>query len=567
MHIRYRVFGLSMFIATLGSLEAQAPPSAPANSTDAKKAKVEGTVVNGLSKEPVRRANVMLMPAGRPQAGFGPEGPAGTLNATTDQEGKFVLLDVDPGRYTLSAQKGGFVRANYGARGGRGVGRASADPRMGTQIELTAGQSFGGARIELLPQGIIAGRVLDDEGEPVQGLPIQLLRYRYLQGKRQLVPSGGAQSDDRGEFRITNLPPGQVILQITPRSWGATPPVPSASEARLAYVTTYYPNVTELSQASKIDVTAGAELTGFDIRLQKARVTRIRGKVTDASGQPPKNFSISLMPKDSVFPGPMFPQGGGKGDGSFELRNVQPGAYTLLVQSGEGRSPRFHHETINVGNENIDDLPVRLGEPLTLKGQIVVKEGQVDITTIRLQLSSESGRMWGGMGQQKTNEDGTFTLEGVSPGKYRILLYLGNQEGVYVESIRYGDHEALGKQIDVTAGGAPITVTVTAGAGRVAGAVAEKGAPAAGATVLLIAADHSKRDSMTTKVSPTDQKGTFALKSVPPGEYLAFAFDEIEYGVWEDEEVFKKIESKGVRVAVQRNGSSSITLAPITLPQ
>ena len=40
-------------------------------------------------------------------------------------------------------------------------------------------------------------------------------RYQYVRGERQLRPAGGDQTDDRGQYRVFGLPPGDYYVSAT----------------------------------------------------------------------------------------------------------------------------------------------------------------------------------------------------------------------------------------------------------------------------------------------------------------------------------------------------------------
>ena len=144
---------LSLFLALCSVLAcAQETPSA---ADAAKKAVIEGVVVNEITKEPIRRVEISLMKQGK---SGGLSAMANALSAVTDAAGKFRIENIDPGDYSLMLRKGGFLmpRAYYGM-----------SARM---LKLTEGASLTGLRYALRPQAIITGRVLDDEGEPVQNV-------------------------------------------------------------------------------------------------------------------------------------------------------------------------------------------------------------------------------------------------------------------------------------------------------------------------------------------------------------------------------------------------------------
>src|SRR5690606_29725592 len=129
-----------------------------------KKIRLEGQVLSSAG-DPLRRATVRLQPAniivrGAP-AGFA---PPGSYSETTDENGKFVFENVDEGRYTLSAERTGYVQQRYGA---------ATPTAPGTVLTLEPGDELTKLDLRLLPQAIIGGRVTDREGEPMQGVQVR----------------------------------------------------------------------------------------------------------------------------------------------------------------------------------------------------------------------------------------------------------------------------------------------------------------------------------------------------------------------------------------------------------
>src|SRR5439155_1009943 len=70
------------------------------------------------------------------------------------------------------------------------------------------------------PTGSIAGRILDEDGEPMPGATVRVMRYQYLQGDRRLVPVGTSQTDDKGNYRVWGLMPGDYYVTATGRGFG-----------------------------------------------------------------------------------------------------------------------------------------------------------------------------------------------------------------------------------------------------------------------------------------------------------------------------------------------------------
>lgn len=557
---------LSLLIAQQPQAPAPTGNNTATNPDEKKLGKVEGVVINAISKELIRRAEVSLIPMDRPQnmAVMGPGGMPGTRKATSDAEGKFVVTDVEPGRYSIMCQKSGFINGRIGSRGGMFGGG------MSSSITVSAGQTVTGVKGEMTPQAIISGRVLDEEGEPLQNIHVQILRSQYMQGRKQMLPMGMGETNDRGEFRIANLQPGQVILSITAPRGPNAPTGSTDQKPSVAYVQTYYPGATEIGQAAKIDVTAGAELSGFDLKLLKGRVTRVRGKLLDASGQPMKNYFLQVMPKSDVFfRGFMSNSFARLPDNSFELGAVQPGSYMLMVQTQPmGSSPPLvYREPLEVGTENIDNLVIRIPAAVKVEGQILVTgtpPENFNRQNVRLQLADESGRSWMPMSQQTVKEDGSFVLENVLPGKYRLNAY-GGGDGIYLDSVIYGNQDVTGKDFEIMEA-APVKVMLAVGGGSVTGTVTQDGKPTPGISVLLLSTNSAKRDMPFTKTATTDQNGNYSMKSVAPGDYLVLALSEMEYGFWYEEERLRKVEGKGAKVSVSSSGATSANLTVTPLP-
>src|SRR5688572_19235420 len=162
-------------------------------------ASVSGVVTLGDdSQTPVRRAVVTML------ASDGVE----TRSSVSDDQGRFMIGGLRPGRYTLSALKPAHLTMAYGAR---------RPGRPGTALVITDGQSMRDLRV-LLPRGaVLAGRLTMGGGEPLPNVQVVAIPFR-------LATAGGAaataaqefRTDDRGEFRIYGLPPDSYLVAALP---------------------------------------------------------------------------------------------------------------------------------------------------------------------------------------------------------------------------------------------------------------------------------------------------------------------------------------------------------------
>src|SRR6185369_429523 len=188
---------------------------------------ISGQVTNAVTGEPVRRALVYLR---RIDMSPGVTNVQVTQSGTTDAAGRFALSGIAPGKYRLSAERSGVLTTQYGSR---------RPNKAGTLITLEPGQKSSDMTMRLTPHGVIAGRVVDDEGEPVPNANVQALRQQYIQGQKELVRTGGGTTNDLGEYRVFGLPPGRYFVSAEMRSNPASP------QADDEYVTTFFPRAAD----------------------------------------------------------------------------------------------------------------------------------------------------------------------------------------------------------------------------------------------------------------------------------------------------------------------------------
>src|SRR5262245_19116414 len=198
---RRRVMPSWVLFVSLVPLFSQSPSSEPKAE---ERSALEGQVVNAASGEPVKKATILLRRADPPQ----PNTIPASYSTSTEAAGKFSMKDIEAGRYRLTVNRGGFVMAEYGSKG---------PGRPGTTLSLEKGQHLKEIAVKLTPRAVITGRVLDEDGEPVTFAQVQTLRYRYNQGRKQLMPMGGTGTNDLGEYRIFGLAPGKYYLSATYR--------------------------------------------------------------------------------------------------------------------------------------------------------------------------------------------------------------------------------------------------------------------------------------------------------------------------------------------------------------
>lgn len=529
---------------------------------------IEGQVVNSQTGQALRRANLTLRPANPGGIGSGGFASPGAPYATsTDAEGKFRFEKVEPGSYRLAGDRQGYVRQEYGGKLNAG---------MGATLTVAAGQEIKELLLKMTPQGVLIGKVLDDEGEPLARVLVQVLRRRYLRGKVQFMPMQGAASLDNGDFRIADLAPGRYWLSASYR------PIPSfegpartiTDKPEEEYVRTYYPGSLDESAARPVDLVAGQELSGLNIQLRKARVYRVRGKVAGATN--PRGFRTMLLPRDRTAVGVMLGAGSPvREDGSFEIASVQPGSYNVALFAAQGMLSPMGRTPVDVSQGNVDDVRITVQPGIALNGLIRFDSEEeqqklekslgkpITFAGARVQLTVVDTFMFNSP-SANVKDDGAFVLENASPEKYRIWV-MGLPPGTWQKSVRIGEQDPTDGLLDLTAG-APGTLEVRLGTGigRVSGTVQDTDQkPVQGAVVSLVPEPLREERTDLLRVATSDQSGQFNLQNLPPGEYRIYAWEEIEPGAYLDPEFLKPFEDKSVKVTVKTNGAEQVTLVQI----
>jgi len=572
---------------SLAAAQSTAPGAQPLVPSDAekKKTRLEGSVAS-LTGEMLRKTTLRLQSIGPAQNGTPPQ----SYTESTNNEGKYVFDDVAVGRYTLSAEKAGFVTQRYGARN-------ISSP--GIQINVTEGYRASGMDIKMTPQAVVSGKITDQDGDPVTGAQVQVMRNNYVRGHRQLAPAGNAASNDQGEYRIANLAPGRYYLSVNPRNLvpALTGGDRSGSKGeQQGNVTTFYPNGLDMSSAAPLDVTTGAEMRGVDVRVRRAAVYSVRGKVMDGrTGAPaPAGLLVGFMPKDtsgSGVLGVLTNLTQPRPDGSVEFRNLIPGTYVLQVLSGVtlngNTAPALTGRMeINITDSNIENLVFTLVPGAEINGTVKVEDSDLQTLLhpaavqnpqaastaapaatpaaigprLLFALSDAEGTGIASPSSSQIKDDGIFQIRGVGTSKYSWNV-LGLPDGTYVKSIRFGGQDITHASLDMTSG-APgaMEIVLSAKAADVSGSVHnEKGEPLAG---LYVTVWPKIPDTAGTtggvKQGITDQNGGYRIGGLAPGDYYVAAWEEIEQGLTQNADFISRFSREASELKLTESAHATL---------
>jgi hypothetical protein len=543
---------LLLFLALLFPLAASAQTPGTRSVPKKEECSVSGTVVKLADSAPLRRARVTLR---------GADDRTRTISVLTDATGRFLLKAIEPGRYQLSVNRAGFVAQEYGQK-------KPHDP--GAVLTLRSGQDMKDLLFRLTPSAVIAGKILDEDGEPLPEILVSALRQTYLEGKPSLSIETAAETNDRGEYRLFGLSPGRYFVSAVLPQWGRFSRGDELEEAQpnqQGYAKMYYPGTPDPAKAAAISVKEGEEIPSVEIFMRQVAVFRIRGhvynQITHKAGS---QTDVFLMPKTKTR------EWGGeqrsliqKQDGSFELADVLPGSYVLTAMWFDEGKPHIARLPLDVGNADVDGVSIAITPGTDINGRITW-EGTPNLEQDELSVMAESPDSmfnFDGGGTRVTSAN-TFVLKGVGDGTY--LARVGGQgKDCYIKDVQYGGSSALEDGFAVKGGAAgTLEITISSRGARVQGAVADSdGLPAVGVRVVLVPEPSHRAQSRLFKEQTTDQYGHFELRGIAPGDYKLFSWEEAESGAWEDPEFLKPFEGKGEKITLEEGDQKTLNLTAI----
>ena len=497
------------------------------------KSKRDGTIagrVVAADGQPVAGAQVMIVLRGgnfvMPQA------------AVCDDEGNFKSAGLNPGAYSLAARMPGYVTLSNPSERER--------YRAGDHVTIT-----------LVRGGVITGRVTDEFGEPIAGVPVQAMKTRNEDGRPARggaslgAESGGGgvgETDDRGVYRIYGLEPGHYVVSANSASTSIEGMLRPRREQAI-----YHPS-SPRSGATEIAVRVGEEVTGIDIRHRVLRGHSISGTLsgeveaegffnnvvvmlTGALSQQPAGMAMSLGDRKFLL--------GGVEDGEYDLTAMRVGGTMEFALSAPRR--------IRISGADLSGIDLKLLNLGAISGHVTIESAPANRCKSADEASIEEALL-DAVRDEKTpglfqsldsfgentlgafgaapDKSGLFTAKNVEPGRVRFVADLPG-ESWYVRAITQA---ASPKPFDVGQNGivvksgeklSGVEVRIAEGAASLGGNLV----PANDAVKLskrmqvhlIPATVDAASDVLRYAEAMVGGGGAFAFKHLAPGKYWLLA--------------------------------------------
>jgi hypothetical protein len=241
---------------------------------------------------------------------------------------------------------------------------------------------------------------------------------------------------------------------------------------------------------------------------------------------------------------------------------LPPGSYTLIVnQAGRQQPRKFANTPVQVGNRDLDGVIVQLQSAFDVSGIVRIAGEGVQLGTPRVVMEPlDPGIPFAGGNDGGVKPDGTWSLSGLSSGRYRISIS-GLPEGTYLKSVLAGGQDVTaGAQISSAATG--IELVLGTKAPEVSGTVLNADKEPVPASTVVLVPDSSQPDQYWRfKTAASDDSGAFRIQGIVPGQYTAYALIDVEDGIWNDPDFLRTLQGKGTAVKLEEGSNETLQLA------
>jgi uncharacterized GH25 family protein len=518
------VLSLLVLAAATAGAQSLPPVTARVDEKAAPLCTVSGRVLTAAEGAPIKSARVVLI---QENAKKQPE----IFGAITDSDGHFQVKNVPAGRYRFSASRTGFVAQQYQAKG----------LSQGAVLSLVPAQQIDDSLFRLVRAGVVTGRVVDEAGEPLANVSVSTLRrptaeeredWSKAQKQHQYVSASSARTDDRGEYRIFGLKPGDYYLKVA-----ESPDYDQVGEmggegdfndyfllrqVGTEYAPLYYPGVLQISDAQPISLRAGEEVRA-DFEMRRVKAVEVAGRVIGPDGKPATHaFLLLAVPGIDEWGGDLEASTDSKGE--FFIKHVPPGTYILTAQQEDESRHEVTRQRIEVAESDLKSVVLAFGHGTDIHGHIIGEGANLAIDRIGLVLESQDeDESLSGWAQAK--KDGSLLLTDVVDGSYTVSVW-GLEKGWFVKSIHFGATDVLqkGLQLEQGSSSGTLEVVISSAGAELQGTVTDQdGKPIVAAQVRMRPDPETSFNRTRAHTTGTDQNGHFSFSSLPAGKYKVWA--------------------------------------------
>ena len=525
---------------------------------------ISGIVVDSESAGPVRKAVVTLTLEGTPRR---------WATVRTDGSGRFQFTGLPAGRYDLRATKVNEGTATYGA---------NHLQELGDVITLGDGETRGAITLRFLHSASISGHVYDSDGEPAGSARVSLLRPGRNLGAPVLAQYRVASTDDRGEYRFSNVSPGRYYIRVSPAGAGGFGGPNTGRQAML--VDQFYGGARDAKDAAAVHVGGGESLSGFDFHLIAEPAVEVRGQVLGVPAEPgpaqaqpshseeidemnggtigsvgfsmgDPGVQVRISPADSGSQRWTFGVGAQGPEHRFETAPVAAGRYRIEAELHTGSKAYGASQIIDL-HPGSGEILLMLAPAVDIHGTLRV-EGQAPRTdvpaasrpggsTLRVQLVRPETRQRNVSAE--AGADGRFILEQVLPGEWELSVT--PVAPGFLKSASFGDKDVRFTTFEAGSSSVPLNIVVSMHTAVIKGEVDGASPDSARAGIVIAPVGPYHNLARFYYGGTTGTNGKFHIGGIAPGKYKIFAIEKMAAANFRNPEAADQLDELGEEIEV-----------------
>lgn len=547
-------------VPRLGSAMRAMPQS---HDDDAQYAVVEGAVINAQNSRTIPRASVMLQ---------GVHG-VGSRSVRADGNGHFLFQHVEPGKYKLVAERQGFY---------------SDESRRDYQpmVDLAAGQFLKNVPVRLMPTAAVSGEIVDEYNDNLQNVEVTLLASETRLGQMFLRPAAKSLTDDRGQYRIAGLRPGSYYLVaeyqkkvlsqkdfvdqyvalttagLRGQQKNGEPAIiaevtPLEPDPPFTYAPLFYPATGDFKQAQALRLNPGDE-TSANFIFITAPVVSITGRVTNGmtGGPAPGSASVTAFWSE-YMQGDGIPARISHEDGTFEIRGLAPGSYTVRASFVEDKDTYAGEQTIEVGPHGAQNVEIAALPDFAAAGHVTLV-GNPPPQFRRVMIEFVGQGLLPHVLANATLPELKFEAQ-LHPEKRYYANIRNLWDDYYLKSVAISGHEVPPDNVVVTGRRGDLELVLSPNGAQIEGTLFDsKDQPTRGSVLLVPDLPDPGPPELLRRAS-AGSDGKFTLRGVRPGSYRVVALESLTLSEQLNEPDFtRKLAGMGTSLVVEEQGRYKI---------
>jgi hypothetical protein len=437
------------------------------------------------------------------------------MKTTSDRDGNFKFEKVPMDNYLLAAVVPGSVNPTE-------AGKSISE--QGKPLTVEDGEAISGIEISLKRGAVITGRVTDASNQPLIEAFVQIRKVDNPKSDSLFDTHQPAMhlTNDQGIYRFYGLPAGRYKVSVGQRERYAH----INGQGSNVYLETFHPDETDQTRASIIELGAGEEVNGVDIKLgRKLKAYTASGRIIEAGTDKPvagKPISCLLVDEQGRYQGQKGLENPfSKETGEFRIEGLTSGWYMIFFQDSGNT---YGEPTIfEMKDGDVRGLELKARPAASVSGRVVI-EGTRDPQTLAL---IQNLRLWvsvapyfhGGQQPPSVAPDGSFKVTGLHPGKAHLSVESLKEQGIALLRV---EHNGMAVQEFTLEEGKELTgirVVLAYSSGIIRGTVRSETGKLPADVHVNVQAYRMEKEPVFVDYIKVDGLGRFVFQGLLPGDY------------------------------------------------